>query len=165
MLKVLSSLAEASAYGVQSGWYFLDFCWISNFTFAAIGLVLFLEVTKRFDYFSRGNRTYNSISFSFYLAHQQVVQDSFPMVPLPELNFATRHPNFGEVAFIIATGPLAWSVIVLSNALVLHDIKHYSSTFIHLWPCWTTLSLRTHAEQLREVTIYTVLKGGNFFPL
>lgn len=39
----------------------------------------------------------------------------------------------------------------LKNALVLHDVNHYSSTFIHLWPIWTTLSLRTHKAEIAAV--------------
>jgi len=83
------------------------------------------------------------------------MQDQFPFLPLPDLAFATNHPTFGATACLIAGGPLAWSVIVLQNALVLHDADHYSSTFIHLWPIWTTLSLRMHKAAVAAVLTFT----------
>lgn len=89
--------------------YFLDFCWIANFTLASLVFAVFVEV----------------------------------MLDLPsQLALASKYPNLGRLVCLIATGPLGWSVIALSNALVLHDIQHYSGCFIHLWPALTTLSVR-----------------------
>jgi len=38
----------------------------------------------------------------------------------------------------------------LGNALILHDINHYSATFIHLWPAWTTLAIRLNLPSVME---------------
>mmetsp|Transcript_11396 Transcript_11396/g.22891 ORF Transcript_11396/g.22891 Transcript_11396/m.22891 type:complete len:230 (-) Transcript_11396:1047-1736(-) len=86
--------------------FLLDFCWVMNFVFAASALVLLVEVAA----------------------------DWWPWLSLPRLRFASSYPNFATAAFLVATGPLGWSVVALNQALLLHDIAHYSSTFIHLWP-------------------------------
>jgi len=60
------------------------------------------------------------------------------------LNLANRCPELGRILCLFATGPLGWSVIILNNALVLHDIELFSGCFIHLWPSFTTLAVRAH---------------------
>lgn len=52
------------------------------------------------------------------------------------------HVDAGAAMFVIACGPLGWSVIAMSNALVLHDVRHTSASFIHLMPCITCYSLK-----------------------
>ena len=106
--------------GAQTVWYFLDLCWICNFLFAICGVIILIEVAA----------------------------DQFPDLPFPELSFATQHPHFGTLACLLANGPLGWSVIVLNCSLLFHDIANISSTFIHLWPAWTTLSLRMYANEV-----------------
>ena len=76
----------------------------------------------------------------------RLVEDH-PWMRPPELNFATQHPDIGRIFCLMATGPLGWSVIALNCKLVLHDISNYSSTFIHLWPVLTTLSVRWDGGQ------------------
>ena len=44
--------------------------------------------------------------------------------------------------FGMALGPLAWSIVLLHNALVFHSPDHIANIFIHLSPsllCWTLL--------------------------
>ena len=73
------------------------------------------------------------------------------MLDLPsQLALASKYPNLGRLVCLVATGPLGWSVIALANALVLHDIEHYSSCFIHLWPALTTLSVRWNPAKVME---------------
>ena len=89
-------------------YYFLDFCWAANFFMAAIAAFLLL----------------------------QVVDEMFlgALDAIPNFDVAANYPNFGKIFLLFATGPLGLSVIVLNNALVLHDIELYSGCFIHLWP-------------------------------
>jgi len=64
--------------------------------------------------------------------------------------FSAKYPMFGLLAAVLAVGPLGWSVVVLNNALVLHDINNYSATFIHLWPPWTMLAIRWNRQAVFE---------------
>mmetsp|Transcript_24786 Transcript_24786/g.49313 ORF Transcript_24786/g.49313 Transcript_24786/m.49313 type:complete len:377 (+) Transcript_24786:47-1177(+) len=57
-------------------------------------------------------------------------------------------PDLGRVFVLFATGPLGISVIFLKNALVLHDIEHFSSCFIHLWPSIAALSAKWDPDLL-----------------
>ena len=103
--------------------YFLDFCWVANFVL--------------------------SLTAGFLLL--QVMDDTFDpsMNYIPDFDIAKEYPNLGRTFVLLSTGPLGWSVIALSNALVLHDIELYSGCFIHLWPALTTLSVRwDHGERV-----------------
>jgi hypothetical protein len=100
--------------------YFLDFCWIANFATSAIAFTILF----------------------------QVVDDAFLGDRFPTLDIASAYPDLGRIVCLVATGPLGWSVVVLSNALVLHDIQLFSGCFIHLWPSITTLAVRWHPEQV-----------------
>lgn len=98
--------------------YFLDFCWVTNFVIATLCFVKLCEVLD-----------------------EAFLGDTFP-----NSNLATQFPNVGRIVCLIATGPLGWSVLLLGNALVLHDIEHFSGCFIHLWPSLTTLTVRWNPE-------------------
>ena len=59
-------------------------------------------------------------------------------------------PMFDDVArnrvgfafFVVVNGPLAASVVMNSNALVLHDVAKTSGVFIHLNPALVSYALR-----------------------
>ena len=99
-------------------YYFFDFCWVVNFACAGLAFVILF----------------------------QVLDDAFFGDLLPTLDIASQYPDLGRIVCLVATGPLGWSVIVLKNALVLHDIQLYSGCFIHLWPAITTLSVRRYPD-------------------
>mmetsp|Transcript_12977 Transcript_12977/g.40013 ORF Transcript_12977/g.40013 Transcript_12977/m.40013 type:complete len:387 (+) Transcript_12977:485-1645(+) len=96
--------------------YYWDLCWVANFLLAAAGMLVFIEV---------------------------VDERYFGML---QLRIAQRTPTAGLLACLLATGPLGWSVFVLPCKMVLHDIANYANTFIHLWPVFTTLSMRWASE-------------------
>jgi len=54
------------------------------------------------------------------------------------------------VFYAVGTGPLAWSVIVLSNGLIFHSVEKMTSVFIHFLPCVVCLTIRNHPEALEE---------------
>ena len=60
----------------------------------------------------------------------------------------SQAPTAGLIAHLIATGPLLWSVFILPCKMVLHDIANYANIWIHLWPVFTTLSLRWAPDRL-----------------
>ena len=101
-------------------YYFFDFCWVVNFTCAGLAFVILF----------------------------QVVDDAFFGDMFPMLDIASKYPDLGRIVCLVATGPLGWSVVVLNNALVLHDIQLYSGCFIHLWPTITTLSVRRYPDRV-----------------
>lgn len=47
---------------------------------------------------------------------------------------ATYHRAAFMIFWSFANGPFAFSVLLLRNALVLHDLPNMASTFIHLTP-------------------------------
>jgi|EP00505_MAST-04D_sp_SCG-Rhode-Island_P000953 hypothetical protein len=106
--------SDCQKKGTSTMYYFFDFCWVVNFCMASVAFIVLFQVVD-----------------DWYLG------DLFPT-----LNLASQYPSLGRVFCLIATGPLGWSVIALKNALVLHDILHFSSCFIHLWPSLTTLCVR-----------------------
>lgn len=96
--------------------YFLDLCWVTNFIIALLAFVILFDVLD-----------------------EVLLGDVFP-----HLSLAKRYPDVGRIICLFATGPLGCSVILLNNALVLHDIELFSGCFIHLWPSFTTLAVRAH---------------------
>lgn len=50
----------------------------------------------------------------------------------------------------MANGPFAISVILLKNALVLHDLPNLSSAFIHLSPCSLAWTLRWYSPVIMK---------------
>ena len=50
----------------------------------------------------------------------------------------------------MANGPFAFSVLILKNALVLHDLPNIASCFIHLSPCSLAWTLRWFAPEINE---------------
>eukprot|EP00931_Biecheleriopsis_adriatica_P066641 TRINITY_DN40949_c0_g1_i1.p1 TRINITY_DN40949_c0_g1~~TRINITY_DN40949_c0_g1_i1.p1 ORF type:complete len:356 (-),score=66.18 TRINITY_DN40949_c0_g1_i1:2-1069(-) len=50
-----------------------------------------------------------------------------------------------EDFFILANGPLAWSVLAFNNSLVFHSEDHMISCFIHISPVLLSYGLRWHA--------------------
>ena len=60
----------------------------------------------------------------------------------------SRYIFYGYWGF--ANGPFALAVILLGNALVLHDIPNLSSAFIHLSPCSLVWSLRWYSPQVMK---------------
>ena len=95
--------------------HWFDFCWVANVVLSVLATVLLLQVVDA-QYMHSGL--------------------------IPNSNIAKNFPQVGRIFCLFATGPLGWSIIALGNALVLHDIEHYSGCFIHMWPCLTTLSIR-----------------------
>lgn len=53
----------------------------------------------------------------------------------------TSHELF-QVFFIVANGPLAWSVLTFSQSLVFHSHSHMTSVFIHVSPMLLSHTLR-----------------------
>eukprot|EP00282_Hemiselmis_andersenii_P014290 CAMPEP_0114137926 /NCGR_PEP_ID=MMETSP0043_2-20121206/16033_1 /TAXON_ID=464988 /ORGANISM="Hemiselmis andersenii, Strain CCMP644" /LENGTH=364 /DNA_ID=CAMNT_0001231829 /DNA_START=73 /DNA_END=1167 /DNA_ORIENTATION=+ len=51
-------------------------------------------------------------------------------------------PVVFQVLFLVANGPLAWSILAFSQSLVLHSLQHMTSVFIHVSPMLLTLGLR-----------------------
>jgi len=58
-----------------------------------------------------------------------------------------------QIFFIVANGPLAWSVLTFSQSLVFHSHSHMTSVFIHVSPMLLSHSLRwlppEHAQRTR----------------
>ena len=50
----------------------------------------------------------------------------------------------------LANGPFAAVVVVLQNALILHDLENIASCFIHLTPPLVTWSMRWYVDDIRE---------------
>ena len=55
-----------------------------------------------------------------------------------------------HMIFATANGPTAWSVIVLRNAMVFHNIEKWSSLYIHLSPALVTWAMRWHADSVHK---------------
>ena len=51
-------------------------------------------------------------------------------------------PELFQTMFMISNGPLAWSVLTFSQALVFHSHAHMTSIFIHVSPMFLTFCLR-----------------------
>lgn len=102
--------------------FFLDFCWMANIIIAFLAFVCLFEVLDK------------------------VLLGDI----VPHVNLADRYPDIGRIICLIATGPLGASIIPLKNALVLHDIEQFSGCFIHLWPVFTTLSVRWNPALVME---------------
>lgn len=51
------------------------------------------------------------------------------------------------VVYVLASGPLAAAVFMWKNALVLHDIDRFTSTFIHMVPPLVMYQLRWHPNE------------------
>ena len=103
--------------------YYLDLCWIANFMLAFSFMAVLVEVLEE-RYL--GTRTVGALN----------------------ARAVSQAPTAGLIASLIATGPLGWSVFVLPCKMVLHDIANYANTWIHLWPVFTTLSLRWAPDRL-----------------
>lgn len=71
----------------------------------------------------------------------------------------TSSPFITAAVFAASCGPLAWSVLVLGNALVLHDPTATMSLFIHIIPPILMWSLRWHAHVV-HATYPNVFRGG-----
>ncbi len=58
-------------------------------------------------------------------------------------------PNRSElflIVFIVANGPLAWSILAFNQSLVLHNWQQITSVFIHVSPSCLTLGLRWYTS-------------------
>ena len=62
------------------------------------------------------------------------------------LFFGYSDAGMFQVLFMIANGPLAWSVPLFRNSLVLHSFPHMISLFIHFSPMALTYCLRWHSS-------------------
>ena len=58
--------------------------------------------------------------------------------------FRPIDPICFQVLFLVANGPLAWSILAFSQSLVLHSMQHMISVFIHTSPMILTMALRWH---------------------
>ena len=56
--------------------------------------------------------------------------------------FCPADPICFQVLFVVANGPLAWSILAFQQSLVLHSLQHMISVFIHSSPMILTLALR-----------------------
>jgi hypothetical protein len=106
--------------GPSEIFHWFDFCWVANILLSSIAGITLL----------------------------QVVDEQYQIGIIPNSHIADKFPQIGRVFCLFATGPLGWSIIALGNALVLHDIEHYSGCFIHMWPCLTTLSIRWNPSRV-----------------
>lgn len=65
----------------------------------------------------------------------------------PILTRFTASPTLFHGCFVIANGPLAWSVPALSNALLLHSAEHTAALFIHISPPMVMWAMRWHSAE------------------
>jgi len=64
-------------------------------------------------------------------------------------NFFTSRKVFYAI-WGIANGPLGGAVVLTNNSLVLHDIQHMASLFIHLSPVLVTWTMRWYATDYED---------------
>ncbi len=57
-----------------------------------------------------------------------------------------NRPQLFQIVFIVANGPLAWSILAFNQSLVLHNWQQITSVFIHVSPSCLTLGLRWYAS-------------------
>lgn len=50
-----------------------------------------------------------------------------------------------QVVFMVANGPLAWSMLAFNHSLIFHSYPHITSVFIHASPMLLTFGIRWHA--------------------
>lgn len=60
----------------------------------------------------------------------------------------TNHKVFFMCFWGLANGPFAFSVVLMKNALVLHDLPNIAVTFIHLTPCSLAWTFRWYSPQV-----------------
>eukprot|EP00290_Baffinella_frigidus_P018724 CAMPEP_0180216946 /NCGR_PEP_ID=MMETSP0987-20121128/16600_1 /TAXON_ID=697907 /ORGANISM="non described non described, Strain CCMP2293" /LENGTH=359 /DNA_ID=CAMNT_0022176305 /DNA_START=2 /DNA_END=1081 /DNA_ORIENTATION=- len=58
------------------------------------------------------------------------------------LIFSPTDGELFQVLFLVANGPLAWSILAFQQSIVLHSPQHMISVFIHISPMMLTLGLR-----------------------
>ena len=64
-----------------------------------------------------------------------------------DVHVFTSSPFIWGALWGLANGPLGWSVMALSNALVLHDVEHTASLYIHISPPLVTWAMRWSATR------------------
>jgi hypothetical protein len=70
-------------------------------------------------------------------------------VNLYSLLYVWIMPNNAEmfrILFILSNGPLAWSIIAFRCSLVLHDLQHMTSVFLHFSPMALCFCIRWYAS-------------------
>jgi len=66
----------------------------------------------------------------------------------PLIEKLTNERYFFYVFWMFANGPFAFSVVLMKNALVLHDLPNIAVTFIHLTPCSLAWTLRWYSPRV-----------------
>jgi len=64
------------------------------------------------------------------------------------IEYLTNERFFFMCFWGLANGPFAFSVIIMKNALVLHDLPNIAVTFIHLTPCSLAWTFRWFAPEV-----------------
>ena len=70
------------------------------------------------------------------------------------------HAQLFQVFFMLANGPLAWSVLTFSQSLVFHSHAHMTSVFIHVSPMLLSHALRWSAHDAKNPPQFAVCDGG-----
>lgn len=61
--------------------------------------------------------------------------------------FRPYRPEMFQVLFMIANGPLAWSILAFSSKVVFHSLSQMTSVFIHFSPMALTFCLRWNTSE------------------
>ena len=68
---------------------------------------------------------------------------------------------FFATVYALATGPMAWAVIIFRNSLVFHSLDKSTSNFIHLGPVLTVFSIRWHTPVAENLSVNTTDWAGH----
>jgi hypothetical protein len=52
-----------------------------------------------------------------------------------------------QIIFLVANGPLAWSMLAFNHSMIFHSYPHITSVFIHASPMLLTFGLRWHSTE------------------
>eukprot|EP01013_Petalomonas_cantuscygni_P037615 TRINITY_DN68462_c0_g1_i1.p1 TRINITY_DN68462_c0_g1~~TRINITY_DN68462_c0_g1_i1.p1 ORF type:complete len:497 (-),score=49.98 TRINITY_DN68462_c0_g1_i1:569-2059(-) len=137
-LAVLNMIATAWIAGANPLMYYL---W---YTPKAVGLTF-----HRWWTFRKQNQHYLLYDFCYWATAITVIY----------LWFAPRNPEFFEMVFVIANGPLAFSVLAFSHSLIFHSVPHTTSLLIHASPAVLTHLIRWHSPILTSSMYEAAAKG------
>ena len=68
---------------------------------------------------------------------------------------------FFAAVYSLATGPMAWAVIIFRNSMVFHSLDKSISNFIHLAPLVTVFCIRWHSPIAENMSVNTTDIAGH----
>eukprot|EP00672_Neobodo_designis_P023609 CAMPEP_0174830886 /NCGR_PEP_ID=MMETSP1114-20130205/2780_1 /TAXON_ID=312471 /ORGANISM="Neobodo designis, Strain CCAP 1951/1" /LENGTH=442 /DNA_ID=CAMNT_0016064695 /DNA_START=110 /DNA_END=1438 /DNA_ORIENTATION=- len=100
-------------------------------------VMAFLLLSRRWWQFRKENQHYYLYDFCYWANLLTVIYSWF----LP------RSTTLFHIIFMVAVGPLGWSIPTFTNSMIFHSAAHMTSVFIHLSPGVLTYAVRWHVPQ------------------